>query len=117
MSHNIGFQIGLELTKVLPVRESVENVGAKLLALARNLRKSGSDLVVEEDLAEMLGRAQLTPQFEKRFKEVVTEQGSKAIPGVSDVYLAQGAGPTVVNAVRDRRYLSAVAQLYVMCLD
>ena len=112
MSRNIGFQFGLEVTKVLPVKEAAENVTTRLLNIARNLRKSGSDLVVEEDLAELLGRAHLEPAFEKEFRNDVKAQNTQELPGVAKVFLAQGASPTVLNALQDKRSLSALAQLY-----
>ena len=113
MAVSLGFQIGLELTQVLPIRETIQTAGSKLLSLARDLRKSGSDLVVEEDLAELLGQANIDRELEADFRKKVLKQDSRALPGTSEIYLAKGAGPTVVNAVQDKRYMSAVIQLYV----
>jgi len=54
------FQLALELSSVFPIRQAVKAMGDYILKLARDLRKSGSDLVVEEDLAEVFGRGKLS---------------------------------------------------------
>ena len=114
MGFNVGLQFGLELTKILPIKETVQTAGTRLLALARDLRKAGSDLLVEDDLAELIGRVKIKPDFEAEFRGEVARQGVLTLPGVTEFQLAYGAGPTVMNALRDRRYMSAVIQLSLL---
>ncbi|KAI9723888.1 MAG: hypothetical protein M1828_004007 [Chrysothrix sp. TS-e1954] len=95
MPVNFNFQVGLELARILPVRESLQKAATSLLTRAKDLRKTGSDLVVEEDLAELFGRLHIEPNLEKQFRSIVAEQGTVELPDASDVYLEQGAGPTL----------------------
>ena len=48
---SVGFQIGLELTKVFPVRQAVSHAAKytldQVLSLARTFQPSGSDLLVK----------------------------------------------------------------------
>ena len=115
MPSAVGLQFSLELAKVFPVGEAVQHVGKSVLSWARDLRKSNSDLVVESDLAELLGRLKIQPEFERNFKQHVKAQDSIEIPGVQKVCLAQGAGPTVVNGFERRQYMSAIIQLSLLC--
>ena len=57
----IGFQLALDLSSIFPVRALADGTASKVMALARDLRKSGSDLVVEEDLAEVFGKGKISP--------------------------------------------------------
>src|SRR5947207_2014284 len=56
----IGFDLALELSNVFPIRDAVRAGGYHILELARDLRKPGSDLVVEEDLAEAFGKGRIS---------------------------------------------------------
>jgi hypothetical protein len=67
----MGFQLALELSNVFPVKELVSSAASQILTFARNLRKSGSDMVVEEDLAEVFGRGKVSSELEKKFKDTV----------------------------------------------
>ena len=114
----VGIQMGLELTKIFPLREVVEGTGRyaldKFLELARNLRNSGSDFLVEEDLADIFGRGRINPQIEEDFRKNIL-QDSKIIPihKQSVLALSTGAGPTVNRAIQnvDRGYLATIIQL------
>ena len=64
MALTAGVQLSLELSKVFPIRTGAESVIRHLLQYARDLQKSGSDIVVEEDLAEVLGRGRINPSVE-----------------------------------------------------
>jgi hypothetical protein len=116
------FQLGLELTNIFPIREVVRNISnplyAKILSFARDLRKSGSDLLVEEDLAAIFGRALINRDLEESFRKDVI-QNSTIVPfhnGCSLV-LDPGPGPTISRALQpgDRYYLSTVIQLSFLC--
>lgn len=106
-----GFQLALELSSVFPVREAIVGVSHHLLNLARDFRKSGSDIVVELDLAEIFGRGKISSDLETKFKE--TTKLSTVVPLTYDgeIVLDSGPGPTLQNAFRDRRYLASVIQL------
>ena len=56
------FSISLELTRLLPLGAVTEANGRALIQLARDLRKFGSDIVIEEDIAEVSGRNRIQPQ-------------------------------------------------------
>jgi hypothetical protein len=116
------FQLGLELTNIFPVGEIVRNISnplyAKLLSLARDLRKSGSDLLVEEDLAAIFGRALINRDLEENFRKHVL-QDSRVVPfhNGCNLVLDASAGPTISRALQpgDRYYLSTVIQLSFLC--
>ena len=112
---NVGLQFSLELTKILPVKETVQNATSRLMDLARSLKRSGSDLVIEEDLAWLIGRLRVNSELEHEFKNDVVIQGSYQFNDTSEVFLARGAGPTVLNGVRNREYLSSIIQLSFLC--
>lgn len=105
------FQLALELSSVFPIRQAVKAMGDYILKLARDLRKSGSDLVVEEDLAEVFGRGKLSSDLETKFKDTTKITTITPLTPDSEVVLASGPGPTLQNAFRDPRYFSSVVQL------
>jgi hypothetical protein len=106
-----GFQLALELSNVFPIHDAVRAVGHHILQLARDLRKSGSDLVVEADLAEVFGRGRISSELETKFKEATKITTITPLSDGSEVVLASGPGPTLQNAFRDRKYLASVVQL------
>lgn len=106
-----GFNLALELTNVFPVREGLRALGEIVLKLARDLRKSGSDLVVEADLAQVFGRGKITQQLETTFKETTKITKITPLHDGSEVVLASGPGPTLQHAFRNPDYLSSVLQL------
>lgn len=85
----------------------------KLLDLARNLRKSGSDLVIEEDFANVFGRGKVVSALENQFKGVVNISTIIPLHPTSTITLLGGPGPTVSRAMqeKDRRYMSTVIQI------
>lgn len=89
----------------------------ELINFARDLRKSGSDIVVEEDLAEVFGRGKIVSELEVQFKKNILGN-IKSIPlhPSSEIHLHAGPGPTVNRALKDkdRRYLSTVIQLSLL---
>ena len=115
MPSGVGLRFSLELAKVFPVGEAIQYVGNSVLSWARDLRKSNSDLVVESDLAELLGRLKIQSEFERNFRQRVKAQDTVELPGLQKVCLAQGAGPTVVNGFERRQYMSAIIQLSLLC--
>src|SRR5262245_58046123 len=63
--------LSFELTKLLPVQSAISHTAESLISLARELRRSGSDILVEEDLAAVFGRGKIDSPVETQFKDVV----------------------------------------------
>ena len=114
MAFNTGLQLSLELSKILPIRSVVETVGTQILKLARDLRNSGSDMLVEEDLADIFGRGRVTLELEAKFKDVVKIQSFVPLSQGCVINLESGPGPTMLRAFRDRRYFAMVIQLSLL---
>lgn len=119
---SIGFQVGLALATAIPVRDALEKASKYTLeqisALMRSLRNTGSDLLVEEDLAAVLGRVWIDAVVSQRFKgEVLANTKIAGIPSCDTLELRSGAGPTVDRAFRDRERgdLATVIQLSLLC--
>ncbi|KAL9114815.1 MAG: hypothetical protein Q9187_007400, partial [Circinaria calcarea] len=112
-----GFQLAIELTNVFPVREMVKSTFDHVVSFARELQKSGSDLIVEEDLAALFGRGRIMPDFIEQFKRV-TLKDTRIIPLYRDsqIVLDSRPGPTVTRAFRDDDpgYLATVIQLSML---
>ena len=89
----------------------IESAGSKLIDYARVLRKSGSDIVVEADLAEVFGRGKIEHEIEQKFREVVKVQNFTFLRNGCEVSLDSGAGPTILNALRDPWHISIIIQL------
>ena len=114
MPFNAGIQISFELAKAFPIRSMVENGGSRLLKLARDLRMSGSDIVVEADLAEVFGRGKIIHEMEESFREVVKIQKFTYLRNDCEVSLDSGAGPTILYALRSNQHFSTVIQLSLL---
>ena len=113
------FQLGVELTKFLPVRSLVETGFTSVINMARELRKSGSDLLVEEDLATLFGRAKIDPVVEVQFKQSVMKDSNSTFINLSsgsEIGFDREPGPTVKRALssKDPFYLSTVIQLSML---
>ncbi|KAL8743654.1 MAG: hypothetical protein Q9190_004012 [Brigantiaea leucoxantha] len=91
-----------------------------MMSLARSLRSSGSDILVEEELATYFGRAKIDPVLEKQFKETVLSSVGPIsfipIHSSSEIGLDSGLGPTLNRAYasRDRFFMSMVVQLSLL---
>lgn len=62
------FNLSVELAKVFPVREAVAGSAESLVSLVRAMRRSGSDFLVEEDLAAIFGRGRIESSLESSFR-------------------------------------------------
>ncbi|KAL9037821.1 MAG: hypothetical protein Q9214_005533 [Letrouitia sp. 1 TL-2023] len=108
------FNLALELAQVFNLGSIVKSGATAFIEFARELRKTGSDIVVEEDLADIFGRGRIVPQLEESFrKEVVASTTITPVYAGSEISLCSGPGPTVIRALKekDRKYLSTVIQL------
>ncbi|KAL8824902.1 MAG: hypothetical protein Q9191_004741 [Dirinaria sp. TL-2023a] len=111
------FQLAVELTNSFPAREIAGQAYHRVLGFARDLKRSGSDLVVEEDLAATFGRGQVNKEVEKRFKAAVLRNTHlHPLYRNSEVGLDTRAGPTLNRAITDpdRYYMSTVIQLSLL---
>ena len=114
MSLNSQFSLALELSSVFPIRPIVDAGITRLMQFARDLRKSGSDIVVEEDLASVFGRGNIDPDLEDKFKKSARLQAFVPLSHGSEIRLDSGPGPTIQRALKDRRYLATVMQLSLL---
>ncbi|RJE25781.1 hypothetical protein PHISCL_01894 [Aspergillus sclerotialis] len=105
------FQLSIELTKILPIREAISAVTRPILQQARELKRSGSDFIVEEDLAAVFGRGRIDTKLERHFKSTISPAKVEIMYPASDIVLHSGSGPTVHRALKEPRYLSTVIQL------
>jgi hypothetical protein len=112
---SIQAQIGTAIGSLLPVKEGVVWSFSKVVELARDLRKSGSDIVVETDLASAFGRMTISSKFEAKFKDVIVKSTNfEPLIDVEEVELHSGPGPTLVNAFTNRAYLATFIQLSLL---
>jgi hypothetical protein len=108
----IQMQLSVELTNVFGA-VAAALPWKKILDLGRDLRKSGSDILVEEDLANVFGRGKIVHALENRFKHSIKDTKIVPLHPTCSITLQSGPGPTVTRAMRDqdRRYMSTVIQL------
>jgi hypothetical protein len=106
-------QTTLEITNFLPVKETVVAAGSYLLKLARDLKASGSDIVVEADVASVFGRAVIQPEVESNFRKAVSDAIVRPFANGSPIALHSGPGPTVIRAFtpEGQQYLRTVITL------
>lgn len=86
------FSLSLELTRLVPLGIAAGNT---VMSLARSLQKSGSDIVVEEDLATIFGRCRISHQLGNSFRTVVAKTDSNVLCQRLGLTLEAGPGPTV----------------------
>ena len=114
MSVPISIQLSIELTKVLPLQKAVNSAGAMILQHARDLKKSGSDIVVEEDFANVFGRNRIDHQLEKLFRERASISSITSLCKDSEIILDACPGPTIKRALKEAVYCSSVIQLSLL---
>ena len=105
------FALSFELTKLPPVRAAISYSSDALIGLVRALKRSGSDFLVEEDLASIFGRGRIEPSLEKNFRDAVQVASISPLYHHSTIVLDAGPGATVGRALKDRYYMSSVIQL------
>ncbi|KAH0845987.1 hypothetical protein FOPE_11189 [Fonsecaea pedrosoi] len=106
-----GFQLALELSNILPVKEVAAFAYTALFNLARELRNSGSDLFIEADLASIFGRSPVSRELEKAFKDKVHISTVTTLHEGSEIQLRTGPGPTVIRAFQDSVYFPTIVTL------
>ncbi|KAL8951268.1 MAG: hypothetical protein Q9222_002747 [Ikaeria aurantiellina] len=110
-SKQFSVSLSLELAKVLPIRSAISYSAESLVTFFRQLKRSGSDFLVEEDLAAIFGRAKVESPLENDFRIAVREMSIIPFHNGSQIVLDGGPGPTLLRALKDRYYLSSVIQL------
>lgn len=108
------FALSLEVTRLVPVPLVLNKVYETVMNLARDLQNSGSNIVIEQDLADVFGRSRISTNFERSFATVVKEGGTTLQNLCEGISLAGGPGPTVGRALRNTPYLSTVIQLSLL---
>ncbi|KAF2189322.1 hypothetical protein K469DRAFT_701956 [Zopfia rhizophila CBS 207.26] len=132
------FSLSLELTRLIPLGLTLaEKTYEAAMSLARDLQvslaswditllvslpslflsntncvthqSSGSDIVIEEDLAEVFGRSRIAMNMASSFRTIVAASSlpTKLCEGIS---LCNGPGPTVIRALTQPPYFSTVIQ-------
>ncbi|KAL9629102.1 MAG: hypothetical protein Q9204_005469 [Flavoplaca sp. TL-2023a] len=108
------FALTVELTRLLPpIGWAANKAGNAIMSRARELRHSGSDIVVEEDLAGVFGRCTISPALTSSFKTIVAKSNS-SIPLLEGIMLQAGPGPTVLRALQEPPYFAMVVQLSLL---
>ena len=112
MDFSTGVQLSLELSRIIPVQKGIEVLGSHLLRYARDLYKSGCNIIIEEDLNNIFGRGKIAPALEDKFKGAVKVQKFTPLYQGCEIRLDSGPGPTMIQALRDSRgLLATVIQL------
>ena len=104
------FALSLELTRVAPVGLIVSKAGQALMRLARDLQNSGSDIVIEEDLANIFGRCEISSILASSFKTVIAQSDGPPTLLDGGIALVSGAGPTVIRGLQESPYFATVVQ-------
>lgn len=86
------FSLSLELTRLVPLGIAASDA---VMNLARSLRNSGSDIVIEEDLATVFGRCRISPHMTTSFRTLVARSDSSILSRGLGMVLEAGPGPTV----------------------
>ena len=108
------FALSLELARLLPaIGQATNSAADAIMRRARDLRHSGSDIVVEEDLANVFGRCRISLTLSSSFKTVITKSTSN-VPLVERITLQGGPGPTVIRALQETPYFAMVVQLSLL---
>ena len=107
-------QLSVELTKLLPLQPVVNSAATSVLKLPRELKRSGSDILIEADLALIFGRARLESSFKQLFKERISKSSIASLHRNSEIILDARPGPTICRALQEQCYLSTIAQLSLL---
>ncbi|KAL8762425.1 MAG: hypothetical protein Q9194_007549 [Teloschistes cf. exilis] len=114
MAFTSEFALALELASFFPpIKWAVTTAGDAIMSYARELRQSGSDIVAEEDLANVFGRCKISSRLASSFKTVVAQSTSN-VSLLEGIMLQGGPGPIVARAFKDSAYFSMVVQLSLL---
>ena len=125
MAFQTGFTVSLELTKRIPALVT-SSATQTVLDRLRNFRNSGSDILVEEDLALTFGQVKICRDLESRFRLILRDKlpenpplGPGGVITAEPLYRGSELGLDCQGSETLRRalgkdgdsYLSAVIQL------
>lgn len=113
MAFSNQFALSLELTRLLPINWATNKVAEAIMDRARDLRHSGSDIVVEEDLVNVFGRNRISPALTSSFKNIVAKNTSNTSLW-EGITLQRGPGPTTLRALQEAPYFAMVIQLSLL---
>ena len=113
MSFSNQFALSVEVTRLLPITTVANKSAQALMNYARDLRHSGSDFVVEEDLVEVFGRSRISHTLGSSFRTIILESSSRTSLW-EGITLQGGPGPTVARALREPPYFAMVIQLSLL---
>jgi hypothetical protein len=85
------FSLSIELMKLPPVQSALTYTVESIISFARALKRSGSDILVEDDLGAIFGRARIAPSVEAHFKDVV--KTASFVPLIPAARLSWTPGP------------------------
>ena len=108
------FSLSLELTKLIPLGPLISSAGRGLAGLVRELQVSGSDIITEQDLAEVFGRNRIEPLFASTFRTAVKQSLIHKVSDIAELVIEAGAGPTVRRSLNEPAYFSTVVQLSLL---
>ncbi len=108
------FNLSVELTKLVPFGSLINTTSRALISLVRELHKSGSDIVAEQDLAEVLGRNRIESKFASTFRTAVKKSTIHRLSEAAEIVLEAGAGPTVKRSLNEQAYSSMIIQLSLL---
>ncbi|KAL9039835.1 MAG: hypothetical protein Q9214_004714 [Letrouitia sp. 1 TL-2023] len=108
------FALTLELTRLVPpLKWATNKAGNVVMSHARNLRQSGSDIVVEEDLTNVFGKCRISNSLTSSFKTIITKSTSDTTL-LEGIVLQGGPGPTVARAFQESSYFAMVVQISLL---
>ena len=110
--------LSLELTRVIGAAVQVVPPALKrFLDDAKELKKSGSDIVLEEDLAIIFRQMRIDPTFENNFKTEIAKDAARSPAVLSPLLpiILFSGGPTVRRALQRPEYLPMIVQLSLLC--
>lgn len=108
------FNLSVELTKLVPFGSLINTASRGLINLVRELHKSGSDIVAEQDLAEIFGRNRIENKFASTFRTAVKKSTIHRLSEAAEIVLEAGAGPTVKRSLTEHAYSSMIIQLSLL---
>ncbi|KAF1948099.1 hypothetical protein CC80DRAFT_459694, partial [Byssothecium circinans] len=81
----VPWQLSVELTRLFEplVTGAAKNALSDVVSWAKSVRKAGSDVTVEMDLAAVFGRGRIEPALEDSFQKALSKLES---PGVDGIY-------------------------------
>jgi hypothetical protein len=103
------FSLSVELTKLFPFQPIASGATQALMVLARELQGSGSDIVVEEDLATLFRPFRIDRHMESTFRTVI-RKSAVSTKLCDSILLRFGPGPTVSRALILEAYFLMVIQ-------